>query len=343
MKINLTEEEVARLKNLHKSQKLRTYADRIKFILYLSYGFTQKEASELLLFDEDTATLWKHRFLARESLDSWFIDAYKAVHIGKLSFCEMTEIRKYANSNFVATSGEIRKFISDKFAVTYSASGTCKLLHRINLSYKQLTQLPGKISQEQQAPFIQNYAKMIAEQTENQAVVFIDAVHPQHNTTTCKVWTEKGACRYIPSNTGRERININGAYNPYTQDIITHKATTINAESTIQLLQQISDFYTDKTEVFVYSDNARSNKCNAITAWLQNQTKIRMRYLPPYSPNLNFIERLWKFMRKTVIHANFYPTFKAFEAAIDSFFETANSIKDTIATFIGVKFNLLIA
>ena len=341
MKISLTEADIATLKRLHKSQKLRTYADRIKFILYLHRGFTQKEAADLLLFDEDTATLWKHRFLDRVSLDTWFVDCYKAANLGNLSFCQMSEVRAYVHSKFVGSSVEIRKFIVDTFSVTYSASGACKLLQRINLSHKQLTQLPGKISHAQQAPFIEKYTKILAELTENQEIVFIDAVHPQHNTTTAKVWTEKGVCRYIPSNTGRDRLNINGAYNPYTADIICHTAETINAESTIELLEQISAFYPNKTEIFVYADNARSNKCKAIAAWLQTQTKIQLRYLPPYSPNLNFIERLWKLMRKTVIHTHFYQTFKEFEDAIDHFFDAAPTMKDTIAQFIGTKFNTL--
>ena len=72
---------------------------------------------------------------------------------------------------------------------------------------------------------------------DNQAVVFIDAVHPQHNTEPTKIWSTVGEQRYINSNTGRQRININGAYNPYNpynpfnpfnQDVIVRQDKTIN-------------------------------------------------------------------------------------------------------------------
>ena len=63
-----------------------------------------------------------------------------------------------------------------------------------------------------------------------------------------------------------------------------------------------------------------------------------MRYLPPYSPNLNLIERLWKFMRKYVINTKFYYDFKDFKKAIIDFFENQNKYKEEIKQFIGLKF-----
>lgn len=62
--------------------------------------------------------------------------------------------------------------------------------------------------------------------------MFMDSVHPQHNTVCSKVWIEKGTQRWIESNTGRQRVNINGVYNPFDQKIITQQDSTINAEVT---------------------------------------------------------------------------------------------------------------
>ena len=124
--------------------------------------------------------------------------------------------------------------------------------------------------------------------------MFIDAVHPQHNYVPSKIWSITGESRWINSNTGCERININGAYNPLTQDIIVCQDKTINGHSTIELFKQITQFYQfKKDQILIFSDNGRANKCELVKEWIAQQSLIKVVYLPPYSPNLNFIERLW--------------------------------------------------
>jgi len=63
-----------------------------------------------------------------------------------------------------------------------------------------------------------------------------------------------------------------------------------------------------------------------------------MIYLPPYSPNLNLIERLWKFMRKKVINLKYYPKFQQFKDAVKGFFETSSKYKNELAEFITLNF-----
>ena len=187
--------------------------------------------------------------------------------------------------------------------------------------------------------FVKKYENIIKELDDNQTVVFIDAVHPQHNSEPSKIWSIKGESRWINSNTGRERININGAYNPFTQDVIVRQDKRINGISTIELFKQITTFYENKfTNVFVFSDNGRANKSKLVKEWIANQSLINIIYLPPYSPNLNLIERLWKFMRKKVINTKYYPEFKEFTAAINDFFDKIDTFKNELKTFIGLKF-----
>ncbi len=159
-----------------------------------------------------------------------------------------------------------------------------------------------------------------------------------HNSTCSKIWKRIGQVRWINSNTGRERVNINGAYNPFNQDIIYRIDNTINAISTIELLKQISQHYSHLKTVYVFVDNARANKNKNLIKWLETQDLIKMRYLPPYSPILNLIERLWKFMRKTVINSKYYAEFKTFKSTIINFFENYEQYKEKIAEFIGLKF-----
>ena len=336
--INISPEDVADLKKIHKSLKEKRQADRIKIILLLHMGFSQIEVSEMLLLDEDTISKWKHLFLNRKDNHSWFVDNY-VPYWGKLSSHQITRVRQYCSSFRVQTCQEIREFISSNISINYDLSSVQKLVCRLGLSHQQLHRLPGKVDVDKQVIFIKKYEQIIEQLSDRETVMFIDAVHPQHNTTPSKIWSEVGKPRWIESNTGRERININGAYNPFSIDVITCQDKTINSLSTIELLKQITNFYQDtKSLIYVFSDNGRANKSRIVKEWLQQQFLIKMIYLPPYSPNLNFIERLWKFMRKKVINTHYYPKLKDFKKAIDDFFDNIDDYKQELKTFIGLNF-----
>ncbi len=337
MQIVLSKKEEEALIKLHKKQKERIKADRIKTILLLNKGLTQKQVAEYLFLDEDTITNYKKSYLNRKNKTAWFKDNYKP-NMGKLSYIEISRVLQYTDVFKVLHKAEIQEFIKQSFGVDYDISDIHKLLKRIGLSHKQLHRLPGKVDIYKQKEFINKFSKMLLELTDNETIVFVDGVHPLHNSICSKIWNRIGQIRWINSNTGRKRININGAYNPFNQDIIFRTDDTINAISTIELLKQISQNYNHLDTVYVFVDNARANKNKTLIEWLKTQNRIKMRYLPPYSPNLNLIERLWKFMRKKIINTKYYPEFEDFKKAIMNFFNNIEQYKDEIAEFIGFKF-----
>ncbi|MBL7095231.1 IS630 family transposase [candidate division KSB1 bacterium] len=159
-------------------------------------------------------------------------------------------------------------------------------------------------------------------------------------TKAVKAWIEKGTIKYIRTNTGRNRLNLNGAYNPNNQDVIIREDYTINAQSTIKLFKQIETQYHNANSIYAFSDNAKYYKCKLITEYLKT-SRIKLIFLPPYSPNLNLIERLWKFMRKEVINTTYYPEFQSFKTAIRNFYENIDKYKKELKQFIGNKFQLI--
>jgi transposase len=338
--LDLSPSDVEFYKHLHKTLKDKRKADRIKLILLLHKGFTQKEVSEILLLDEDTITKWKHFFLNRKDNLTWFEDNY-VPYWGKLSSVQISYVRQYCGNFRVQTKQEIRHYIQSTMLINYDLSSVQNLVHRIGLSHQKLHRLPGKVDVAKQVIFAEKYEELVSQLTDNQSILFIDAVHPQHNTVPSKIWTEIGKPRWINSNTGRERININGAYNPFSQDVIVRQDKTINGLSTISLLEQIKDFYQEtKSQLWLFADNGRANKSKIIKEWIAKQTLIKIIYLPPYSPNCNLIERLWKFMRKNVINTHYYPELKDFKKAINDFFDNIDDYKSDLKTFIGLKFQM---
>lgn len=130
---------------------------------------------------------------------------------------------------------------------------------------------------------------------------FMDAVHPQHNTHTIKAWLPKGKATYTLTNTGRNRLNINGLYNPYTQETIVTYHQTINAQAAIETFEKLKQQCANKENIYVIADNAKYYVSKVLKGYLLENPNIKLIHLPSYSPNLNLIERLWKFLRKEVI------------------------------------------
>lgn len=237
---------------------------------------------------------------------------------------------------------QVREYISVHLEVDYSLSAVNKLLKRLGYSFKQLSLFPSRLDESKQREFISQYRDLEANIDETTALVFIDGVHPQHNTSASRVWAKKGEPRYIPSNCGRQRLNLNGAYNPHTQDVIIREDETINAQSTIGLITDILKFYPGKQKFYCISDNARYYRSKMVREFLEDQgKKIKWIFLPPYSPNLNLIERLWKYLRKTAINTTYYEKFDQFKQSVFDLIEDLPNRKDDLASFIGNDFHII--
>ncbi len=98
------------------------------------------------------------------------------------------------------------------------------------------------------------------------------------------------------------------------------EAETVNAQSTVTLYEKLLEKNPGKKLVLI-CDNARYYRSQFLQQWLKGQPLIEQWFLPTYSPNLNIIERLWRFMKKQAIGLSFHSTFKAFKKSILHFFE----------------------
>ncbi|MDR2120282.1 MAG: transposase [Tannerella sp.] len=112
----------------------------------------------------------------------------------------------------------------------------------------------------------------------------------------------------------------------YTADSIAHDCESINAESTKALYQEALDRHPNAKCIYIISDNSKYYRNKSLLQWIE-ETKIRQIFLPPYSPDLNLIERLWKFLKKKVVNANFYRTKELFRQAVMKFFDNIDDSK----------------
>jgi transposase len=338
--MDLLAEEVAHLKRLHKAQKDRRKADRIKIILLLHKGYSQKEVADILLLDEDTITRWKTAFLNRPSpsdWSSWLEDKYVG-YVGKLSYNALSRLRNYLAVFTVASKARIQEYLALSEQTEYSLSGLQKLLVRIGMCHTQLARLPGLVDVGKQAAFLAQFHHRLAQLSSSQTILYLDSAHPQWNSVSSKCWMEKGSQRWLPSNTGRQRVNIAGAYHPFNQEVLIQQAPRITAQVIIELLKQVIARYAQYSTIYLIADNARYHKCQELEAFLATQSQIKMWYLPPYSPNLNLIERLWKLMHEKTIHGKFFDSLAKFKAAIHDFFQNIHRYTDDLKSRITFNF-----
>jgi len=132
---------------------------------------------------------------------------------------------------------------------------------------------------------------------------------------------------------------LKNCYSCLQSSLITINSETINADSTRALYQKLLDLNPNKERIYVISDNAMYYKNKELNEWLKDN-KIVQIFLPPYSPNLNIIERLWKFLKNEVINSTFYRTFDEFKKGISDFFNNIESYEPKLKTLLTNNFHI---
>lgn len=145
-------------------------------------------------------------------------------------------------------------------------------------------------------------------------VFFVDAAHFVMGAFLCCVWCYVRLL--IRGASGRQRYSVLGAWNAVTHQLVSiTTAGTVSAETMCALLVKIAALGL-QGPISLVLDNARYQHC-ALVMDLAKSLNIHLEFLPSYSPNLNLIERLWKFIKKQVLYGRHYATFLEFRAAID--------------------------
>jgi transposase len=185
--------------------------------------------------------------------------------------------------------------------------------------------VPGKANKERQQEWLAEYEKFKAGLRADETICFMDGVHPTHNVQPAYGWIKKGVRKEIPSNTGRARLNLSGVIDVVSHNIVIQEDLTLNAESTIRFFKKIEEAYPNKEKIHVFCDNASYYRNKMVKQYLET-SKVCLHFLPPYSPNLNPIERLWKWMKERVIYNTYYEHFEDFRGAILGFFAVVSTV-----------------
>lgn len=336
----LTDHQVAVLRQAHKNLRDKRLADRIKAVLMLHHGFTYDQTSQALLLDEVTLRRYVKQFQEHG------IDGLWEYHFtggqSSLSGIQKQHLKTFLAVNTQRTAKEIVAHIRIAYRVSYTTVGVTKMLHRLGFSYKKPKIVPGKADAKRQQRFLAAYEKLKARMTQEDHLYFADATHPQHNTRPSYGWILKGKAhdKLVKTNSGRERLNLNGALDLKTHHAIVLSEETINAHSVIRLGNTLLKKH-PKGKIYLILDNATHHHARLVTAWRTKHRRIRFIFLPPYSPNLNLIERLWRFFHQKVTWNHYFETFEEFKNESLGFFNNLKQYETELATLLTDNFQVV--
>ena len=294
-------------------------ARRANALVLLDDGMSCEAIAKVLLLDDDTIRTW-YRLYEEDGIEGLTNFSYEGSAC-QLSGEQQEKLKAWVATALPRTTRQVGAWIENEFGVVYEGrSGLIALLHRLGLEYHKPNVIPRKLDEEKQKAFIEGYEKLLNSLGDDEAVLFADAVHPTHAARPVGCWAPSQEKLAIEQTSGRQRINIHGAIDLETGQTRMIEALTIDAASTIRLLQSIEALYPMLALIHVFLDNARYHHAKLVQEWLALPgRRIKLHFIPTYCPHLNPIERLWGLMHRNVTHNKCYATCAQFADATLSF------------------------
>ena len=249
-----------------------------------------------------------------------------------------TCLKTYFTKHPPASAAEAAAFIERHVGIQLSPNRVLVFLKSLGIKRLKVGHIPAKADIEAQKTFVEEELEPRIEEAKagKRALFFVDAAHFVQRPFLAFLWCFTRV--FIKAPAGRKRFNVLAALNAITHELITVcNEKYINATSVAELLQKLAALNLE-VPITLVLDNARYQKCRYIKE-LAESLHIELLYLPPYSPNLNLIERLWKFVKKDALNGRYYHDFIAFKAAIiGCLAQTRTTHKQKLDSLLTLKF-----
>jgi transposase len=256
-----------------------------------------------------------------------------------------SELENYAESILASfqmqppmTASEAAERIREMTGIDRSEQRVRCFMKRHNLKFIKCGHIPSKADNDKQHAWVETELKPVMEAAQKEEVhlFFCDAAHFVLQPFLCSLWCAFRV--FIKASAGRNRINVLGAVNACTKEVVTLSNTTyITSNTLIEFLKLLKEKFANKP-IAIILDNARYQHCFVVTTFAKS-LGIHLLFLPPYSPNLNIIERLWKFTKKKILYAKYYDKPQLFHQEIQNFFKEINQkFKTELSTLLSLKF-----
>lgn len=336
MKVTLSPQKKKELEQMHDSTRDGRVRDRIKAVLLASEGWSSAMISQALRIHETTVVRHINDYLQSEKLKP-----ENGGSQSRMSTAQTMQLIEHLAENTYFHTHQIVAHVEAEFGINYSVAGMNKWLHHNGFSYKKPKGVPHKFCPEIQQAFVEYYNKVL--KPSEAPVLFMDAVHPTQSTKLSYGWIRKGQDKLIETTGSRTRLNLIGALS--LEDIgatVTETYDTINSESIVRFFWKLKkEHYPLEQKIHLVLDGAAYHRTELVKD-AAKVLNIDLHYLPPYSPNLNPIERLWKVMNEHARNNVYFSSKKAFMTAIKEFFDvTLPEVAGSLTSRITDNFQLL--
>lgn len=291
-------------------------------VVYLrKKGCQRKEIASIANIDEDSITNYMKCY-SKNGLQGLLKEHYRKPESQLEPYTE--QLKKLFIEQVPHTVNQAIKMIDAETNIRLKPTACRDFLKKIGMKCRRCGLVPGKATDDEkqraaQQAFHDQQLQPKLEQAKQgtRTVLFVDAAHFVMGAFLGMVWSFMRLL--LPSASGRKRHNVLGAFDPITLEAITvTNDSYINQDVFCAFLEKIDQAYAhSKLPITVVLDNARYQKCQSVTDKAK-ELGIELLYLPAYSPNLNLIERLWRFVKKQVLYSKHYDNFNAFRNSIDT-------------------------
>jgi len=331
----LTTEERGYLIRRHREEKSRKVCDRIKAVLLHDRGYSYSEIGRILLLDDETV---------RQHVLAYFKESkLKGESGGSSSYLtavQSEELKRHIEQKTYLYVKDICAWVKRRFGIGYSVSGMTYWLKSQGYRYKKPQPVPGKVNKASQEAFKLAYEQLKASAGTTEPIYFVDSVHPQHQTKLHYGWIKRGVRKRIATTGKQRRLNFMGGLCLSGHKIVIRPSDKIDAQSIQKFLKTLRSKSKTLAPLHVIWDNAGYHRSRAVQDYAK-QCNITLHYLPPYSPNLNPIERLWKIMHEEVSYNRYYEKFTEFIEATTGFFKKIARRKKLLRSRINDNFQIV--
>ena len=328
----------------HQTPDKRIY-ERVSAVLWVADGKTRFEVADLLGCSVRQLAEWLRLFRNRG------LDALSTLHHlgdpGNLTAAQVERLKQEIGTGRFRSSDQVRLWVEEAFGVRYASSGIKGLLRRVGASYHKVTGFLWKADPDKQEEFVAHYERQKAAAKRPGARrtrrYFVDACHPLWGLELVYAcWLLVGQRFLAGMGSGRKRLNILGAYCPDDQEYLDLRLTgdNINGEQFVNLLRLLRATHPDTERFVLYLDRARYYGSPVVKNWLRRHPEFELESLPTYSPNLNLIERLWKFLRRRAL-SRWHKTFEAMQAAVSEVLDHLSDYREELDTLMAENFHIV--
>jgi transposase len=339
--IRLTSQQRNDISERRRQAQGRRVFQRLSAVLWSDDGRTREEIAGLLGVSTRQVGQWL-RIFRNKGIDELCTLHYQG-DPGRLGPAQVQRLKQEIAKGVFHNAEHVRTWVQETLGVAYSLTGIKDLLRRIGASYHKVSGFFWKADVEEQKKFMRKHRRHKREAGPETRRYFVDACHPVWGVDLLySCWLLVGQRLYVGVGSGRKRLNILGAYCPDDHDYVDLRLTkeNITGEQFVKLLEALRARHPETRKFLLYLDNARYYSKPCVKQWLAAHREFRLVPLPAYSPNLNLIERLWKFLRKKALN-RWLKTFEEMQAAVAGVLDHLGDYRDELSTLMTERFAIV--